>query len=433
MPILGLTEQGPTQPAHFNLEAIIRPNILALVPYRSARDDYDSGILLDANENALGPCLPAIHELAVEQAKIGTEDMPRVKEEKEADRLINGDASDPLLNMSKEQLASLNRYPSPTHDPLKQLIANLRGVPNENWVFLGVGSDEVIDLLFRVSCIPGKDVVITTPPTYGMYEVTANVNDVGVVKVPLVTEGGKFEVDMPALETAFSKYPEAKLLFLCSPGNPTGTLIPLSTMRAVAENPAYKGIIVVDEAYIDFAPEGSSAVQLVNEFANVCVMQTLSKGFGLAGIRLGFALAPPPLVQIMTNTKAPYNISKPTATLALSSLSKSGLSILHENISTLNASRTQLISDLRTIPSIGEILGGNDANFVLAQVLDKPREEGGRPSNTRAVEAYKRMAEKMGLVVRFRGNEIGCEGCLRITVGSKEECQAVVDRLRQIL
>lgn len=135
----------------------------------------------------------------------------------------------------------------------------------------------------------------------------------------------------------------------------------------------------------------------------------------------------------MTNTKAPYNISKPTATLALSSLSKSGLSILHENISTLNASRAQLISDLRTIPSIGEILGGNDANFVLVQVLDKPREEGGRPSNPRAVEAYKRMAEKMGLVVRFRGNEIGCEGCLRITVGSKEECQAVVDRLRQIL
>lgn len=201
MPILGLTEQGPTQPAHFNLEAIIRPNILALVPYRSARDDYDSGILLDANENALGPCLPAIHELAVEQAKIGTEDMPRVKEEKEADRLVNGDASDPLLNMSKEQLASLNRYPSPTHDPLKQLIANLRGVPNENWVFLGVGSDEVIDLLFRVSCIPGKDVVITTPPTYGMYEVTANVNDVGVVKVPLVTEGGRFEVDMPAVSS----------------------------------------------------------------------------------------------------------------------------------------------------------------------------------------------------------------------------------------
>lgn len=206
MPILGLTEQGPSRPAHFNLESIIRPNILALVPYRSARDDYDSGILLDANENALGPCLPAIHDVVEKQHEgADVEDMPRRKEEKDAQQIkTNGnaaaaDASDPLLNMSQEQLASLNRYPSPTHDPLKQLIANLRGVPNENWVFLGVGSDEVIDLLFRVTCVPGKDVVITTPPTYGMYEVTANVNDVGVVKVPLITDGGKFEVDMPAV------------------------------------------------------------------------------------------------------------------------------------------------------------------------------------------------------------------------------------------
>jgi histidinol-phosphate/aromatic aminotransferase/cobyric acid decarboxylase-like protein len=207
MPILGLTEQGPTQPAHFSLESIIRPNILALVPYRSARDDYDQGILLDANENALGPCLPAIHELALQRAHVGVEDMPSVEEEKVARAFNkdqeNGDAtagtSDPLVDMSKEELATLNRYPSPTHDPLKSRIATLRGVPNPNWVFLGVGSDEVIDLLFRVSCVPGKDVVITTPPTYGMYEVTANVNDVGVVKVPLVTEGGKFEVDMPAV------------------------------------------------------------------------------------------------------------------------------------------------------------------------------------------------------------------------------------------
>ncbi|KAJ9106005.1 hypothetical protein QFC19_003341 [Naganishia cerealis] len=440
MPILGLTEPGPTQPAHFALEAIIRPNILALVPYRSARDDYDQGILLDANENALGPCLPAIHDLAIQRAHVGVEDMPKVEEEKLAQALsdngeseVQDNGSDPLLDMSKEELAALNRYPSPTHDPLKARIAALRGVPNPNWVFLGVGSDEVIDLLFRVSCVPGKDVVITTPPTYGMYEVAANVNDVGVCKVPLTTEGRKFEVDMPAMERAFAAYPDAKLLFLCSPGNPTGTLIPLDTIRAIASNPAYKGIVVVDEAYIDFAPEGTSAVELVNEFANVCVMQTLSKGFGLAGIRLGFALAPPPLVQIMTNTKAPYNVSKPTATLALSSVSPRGISILHENITALNKCRAELITALQAIPGLGDVLGGNDANFVLVQVLDKPREQGGRPSNPRAVAAYKHMAEQMGLVVRFRGNERGCEGCLRITVGSPEECEAVVERLKQIL
>lgn len=135
----------------------------------------------------------------------------------------------------------------------------------------------------------------------------------------------------------------------------------------------------------------------------------------------------------MTNTKAPYNISKPTATLALSSVSPRGISILHENITTLNECRTQLINALQGVPGIGDILGGNDANFVLVQVLDKPREQGGRPSNPRAVAAYKQMAEKMGLVVRFRGNEKGCEGCLRITVGSAEECEAVVERLKKIL
>lgn len=211
MPILGVptNEPTPTNPPHFSLESIIRPNILSLVPYRSARDDYDSGILLDANENALGPVLPAL--LRAYQEGTGGKDgesMPIRKEEEFADKIqnVNGSgasssssSSDPLMNLTTSQLASLNRYPSPTHDPLKKLIALHRGVPSPNWVFLGVGSDEVIDLLFRVSCVPGKDVVITTPPTYGMYGVTANVNDVGVVEVPLITEDGKFEVDIEAV------------------------------------------------------------------------------------------------------------------------------------------------------------------------------------------------------------------------------------------
>lgn len=147
---------------------------------------------------------------------------------------------------------------------------------------------------------------------------------------------------------------------------------------------------------------------------------------------LGFLLASPPLVQILTNTKAPYNVSKPTAMLALSSLSKSGLSLLRRNILALNSSRDTLISSLTAIPSIGRILGGNDANFLLVEILDGPKPDG-KPSNQRAVEAYKTMAETMGLVVRFRGNELGCEGCLRITIGSEKECEAVVERLTKIL
>jgi histidinol-phosphate aminotransferase len=169
MPILGLKASGPSLPAHFSLEPLIRPNILALTPYRCARDDYSAGVLLDANENALGPALPA----------------------------MNGHQAYSLL--SDEEIASLNRYPSPTHDELKQAIARFRGVPDENWVFLGVGSDEVIDMLYRVLCVPGKDVVLTTPPTYGMYKVTANVNDVGVLEVPLIVEDGAFQLDEQAV------------------------------------------------------------------------------------------------------------------------------------------------------------------------------------------------------------------------------------------
>lgn len=168
---------------------------------------------MDANENAIGPALPNLEKISSEERK---GDVRGTKQEEELVAKVklngNGNARDhegdsksnissSLLDMSQSQLASLNRYPSPTHDPLKSIIANLRGVPNENWVFLGVGSDEVIDLLFRVTCVPGKDVVITTPPTYGMYKVTANVNDVGVAEVPLITEDGRFEVDEPAVSS----------------------------------------------------------------------------------------------------------------------------------------------------------------------------------------------------------------------------------------
>lgn len=177
MPILGLKTKGPAGPAHFNLEPLIRPNILALTPYRCARDDYSAGVLLDANENAYGPSLAPFTPDASEATP----------------------GSSALALMSEAERSVLNRYPSPTHDDLKRAIASLRNIPSEEWVFLGVGSDEVIDILYRVLCVPAKDKVMTTPPTYGMYHVTAQVNDVGVVKVPLVTEGGAFQLDEAAV------------------------------------------------------------------------------------------------------------------------------------------------------------------------------------------------------------------------------------------
>jgi len=189
MPILGLKAPGPSHPPHFSLEEIIRPNILALQPYRCARDDYSAGILLDANENALGPSLPSLSGSSSSNT--------------EAEGSSTA-GTDTLAQMSAEEKYLLNRYPSPTHDSLKNQIADFRGVPDENWVFLGVGSDEVIDMLYRVLCVPGKDQVMTTPPTYGMYKVTANVNDVGVVEVPLITEGGKFQLDEEAVGYSMS-------------------------------------------------------------------------------------------------------------------------------------------------------------------------------------------------------------------------------------
>ncbi|CED83603.1 histidinol-phosphate aminotransferase [Phaffia rhodozyma] len=398
MPIKGLTSPYPSYPAHFDIEAIIRPNILSLEPYRSARDDYDIGILLDANENALGHSIPT---------------------------------DDPTLT-SLPAGANLNRYPSPTHIPIKARLAELRGLSSTDHVFLGVGSDEVIDLVMRVTCQPRQDKILTCPPTYGMYKVTAQVNDVEVVEVPLITDQGKFDVDLEAVNKAVASDPTIKLIFLCSPGNPTGTRIPLPKIISILENPDFKGIVVVDEAYIDFAGEEKevSAVSLVEKYGNVCVSQTLSKGHGLAAIRLGIAYSSAPMVQILSNTKAPYSVSTPTASLALSALSPPAIQTFQSKISQLIRNRTFLLEQFKSIPALGAVLGANHANFILVQVLDGPN---GKVSNTRAKEVYTRMAEQERVVVRFRGNELGCEGCLRVTVGSDEECKVLVQRLTKVL
>ncbi|GAA5854163.1 hypothetical protein JCM8547_008250 [Rhodosporidiobolus lusitaniae] len=395
------------KPAHFSLEKAIRKNILSLLPYRCARDDYSDGVLLDANENAIGHSLPPSSQEGV------------------------------AIDTSFDDL-DLNRYPSPTHYDVKQRLCELRNVPSVDNFFLGVGSDEAIDLLFRIACIPGKDRVLVCPPTYGMYGVCAQVNDVEVVKVDLDVTGGAFtpRVDeINAALSAASKTPNPiKLTFLCSPGNPTGTLIPLDDVRKVLSNPDYDGLVVVDEAYIDFAdPSKDSAVKLLVEegWQNLVVMQTLSKGFGLAAIRLGIAISSPPLIQVLNNIKAPYNISTPTASLALRALSPTGLSLFRQNISTLNTNRSWLHSALFETPGIVTILGAGHANFLVVQVGSK--EDPKKPDNERAKKAYLHLAETDKVVVRFRGNEIGCEACLRITVGTREECERVVERLRTFL
>ncbi|KAM0748574.1 histidinol-phosphate aminotransferase [Meredithblackwellia eburnea MCA 4105] len=387
------------KPSQFDISKAIRPNVLALEPYRCARDDFDEGILLDANENALGHALP----------------------------ILNGD------DTSFDSL-DLHRYPSPTHIPIKQLVCTLRKVPSPDNIFFGVGSDEVIDLLFRITCAPGKDRVLVCPPTYGMYSVCAQVNDVEVVKVNLDVEEGKFAVKVDEVNKVLSSAAKSlnpiKLVFLCSPGNPTGTLIPLADIRAILSNPDFDGLVVVDEAYIDFSPEGSSAVKLLVEegWDNLVIMQTLSKGFGLAAIRLGIAFSSPQIIQILNNIKAPYNISTPTASLALRALSPAGIAAFQKNIATLISNRETLKEGLLKLPDILAILDKGDANFLLTQVGS-----GGKPDNGKAKRIYTKMATDDKVVVRFRGNEYGCEACLRITVGTKEECEKVLERLAVLL
>ncbi|KAG2053139.1 histidinol-phosphate aminotransferase [Suillus hirtellus] len=409
MTILGLAPStAPITPAHFDIEKVIRPNILALHPYRCARDDYQEGILLDANENALGPSIPR--------------------------------SSNQIQQELSSTLDTLNRYPDPSHDEIKSRIASLRSLPGKDHVFLGVGSDEVIDLLMRICVVPANEKILITPPTYGMYSICAQVNDIGIVRCNLeldCSEGeggehGRFSLLIDNIKAAILADPSIKLIFLCSPGNPTGTLISLTAIKAILDYKPFKGIVVVDEAYIDFAGEGTSAVSLIKDYANLCVMQTLSKSFGLAAIRLGIALAQPPLIQVLTNTKAPYNISTPSAQLALAALSKEAVQNMRLKCQTLVESRKQLQKSLESLSAlgVGDIIGGNDANFLMVPILNK---ESRLPDNARANAVYTELAENKGVVVRFRGKEAGCYGCLRITVGTAEENGMLIRQLQNAL
>ena len=287
-------------------------------------------------------------------------------------------------------------------------------------LFVGVGSDEAIDALLRCFCTPGREKILTCPPTYGMYAVSAQVNDIEIVKVSLNVEDG-FSLQPNAINEALSNDPKIKLVYLCSPGNPTARLIRKSDVQQVLEHPTWNGVVVLDEAYIDFAPAGSSLAEWVTEWPNLVVMQTLSKAFGLAGIRLGAAFTSPGIARLLNNFKAPYNISSPTSALASLALQPENLAVMERNRAKILQQRERLLQELPQIPGIGRFLGGTDSNFLLVEILDRPRSRGGKPSNEVALALYERLAESQGVIVRFRGKEVGCKGCLRVTVGTAQE------------
>ncbi|TDZ47199.1 Histidinol-phosphate aminotransferase [Colletotrichum trifolii] len=388
----------------FHLETCARPNILALEPYRCARDDYkDDGtnVLLDANENAYGPSLESHFQ----------------------------------AGSSGIDFLGLNRYPDPHQPELKQLLCSLRNTHThttkdlgpEN-VFVGVGSDEAIDALLRCFCAPGKDRILTCPPTYGMYSVSAQINDVSIVKVPL-KPAPEFAMDTDSIVDALSNEENIKLVYLCTPGNPTGSMLSKEDVRRVLEHPTWNGVVVLDEAYIDFAPEGSSLAEWVLEWPNLVVMQTLSKAFGMAGIRLGAAFTSPPIARLLNAMKAPYNISSPTSALACYAVGDKGLAVMRENRAKILAQRDRIIAELPKIPGVGRLRGGTESNFLLYEMLNAE----GKPDNVTALAVYERLAENKGVVVRFRGKEHGCLGCLRITIGTEDEVTRFLSSIEKML
>ncbi|KAI5264752.1 histidinol-phosphate aminotransferase [Aureobasidium subglaciale] len=398
----------------FNLETCARPNILALEPYRCARDDYkDDGtnILLDANENAYGP------GLSIDDAS------GKLK------NALNGDGSVEI------DLLGLHRYPDPHQPELKQLLCTLRNTHTHTEkkltpdnLFVGVGSDEAIDALIRAFCTPGKDKILTCPPTYGMYSVSAQVNDVTVVKAPLDVNN-HFALQPYLINEMLSQDATIKMVYVCSPGNPTASLVSKQDVEAVLRHPTWNGIVVLDEAYIDFAPDGTSLAEWVNDWPNLVVMQTLSKAFGLAGIRLGAAFTSPPIARLLNSLKAPYNISNPTSQLAIAALQPRNLAVMRSNRDKIITQRDRMLKEMPSIPGIGRFRGGAASNFLLVEMLNASNE----PSNEIALAVYEQLAESRGVVVRFRGKEMGCLGCLRITVGTETEVTRFLRELTEVL
>jgi len=347
----------------FNLEQLLRKNIRSLVAYSSARDEFKgkSGIFLDANENSMGSALT------------GAQDY--------------------------------NRYPDPMQLELKKKLSLVKGVPPGN-IFLGNGSDEAIDILFRAFCEPGKDNVILVPPTYGMYEVSANINDVEVRKVRL-TEN--FQLDIDKIAQARDK--QTKLIFICSPNNPTGNSVDPEAIELLLNN--FEGVVVVDEAYINFSKQNSFISRLI-AYPNLVVLQTFSKAWGMAGLRIGMAFAGKPIIAVFNKIKPPYNINIVSQQLALEALAN--IERVNNSIKQIVAEREKLSLEICKLPFVLNVFP-SDANFVLVKT-------------SAAKKIYDYLVEN-GIVVRDRSKVELCEGCLRITVGTVDENLKLLNILKK--
>ena len=344
----------------FNLEKITRQNVLNLKPYSSARDEFKgkAKIFLDANENAFG-----------------------------------------------EFTGDFNRYPDPLQFKLKQKIAEMKTV-NPNQIFLGNGSDEVIDLLFRAFCNPAKDNVILMPPTYGMYKVAADTNDIKIIDIPLNQD---FEIDLANVKKAINEY--TKLIFICSPNNPSGNRMNNNDIINILEN--FNGLLVLDEAYIDYADEKSS-IDLIEKYPNLVVVQTFSKARGMASLRVGIAFTNKNTINALNKIKPPYNINGLSQEKILEALEqKTNFDNLVELIKIERANLQKELEEL----SFTKKIYPSQANFLLVKFND-------------AKKVYDYLAAN-GIIVRDRSNVAGCSNSLRITVGTPKENATLINTLRQ--
>lgn len=343
----------------FQLDNLIRDNVKRLTPYSSARDEFKgaASVFLDANENSLGS---------------------------------------PMLKW-------YHRYPDPLQWQVKEKLGAIKQIAAEQ-IFLGNGSDECIDLLYRAFCNPGNDNIIICPPTYGMYEVSANINDVEIRVAPLLDD---FQLNLAHLEQLIDA--NTKIIWLCSPNNPTGNSLHLHDMEMVLNN--FEGLVVIDEAYINFARQ-QSAVHLLKDYPNLVVMQTLSKAWGLAGLRLGMMFASTDLIGVVNKIKPPYNIGQHTQEIVLQALDEVGQ--VNDMIRAIVDMRDALVQVFQEMPIVKKVYP-SDANFLLVQMIE-----------ARKVYAY---LLTQGIVVRDRSKVMLCDDCLRITIGTEAENTALVDAL----
>jgi histidinol-phosphate aminotransferase len=299
---------------------------------------------------------------------------------------------------------SFNRYPDPLQWQVKFQLARIKGVPAEN-IFVGNGSDEVIDLAFRIFCNPQKDNVIICPPTYGMFEVSANINDVNIKKVNLLPG---FQLDVEGVLNAVDA--NTKILFICSPNNPTGNNMNREDVEVLLNN--FPGIVIIDEAYINYSSQ-KTFIQELTEYPNLIVSQTLSKAWGLAALRLGLCYASMDIIDVFNKVKPPYNVNKASQQLAIDALANT--TQVNNWIKEVVAQKEMLIRELAAFPFIGYIYP-SDANFFLMKVAN-------------ADKLYKHLSDN-GVIVRNRTKEVNCENCLRVTIGTPEENQQLINLLK---